>query len=106
MSIRPVDFNGMIQQTHDVSTMKQNEDNRPLVQQHNIQLQEQQQEERVQNQIQRSDPKREEEYRYDQKKHGDNRYGGNKQKKRKKEDAAGDGKVILKGNSSKFDIKI
>ena len=29
MSIRPVDFNGMIQRTQDVSTLKQNEDNRP-----------------------------------------------------------------------------
>ena len=27
MSIRPVDFNGMIQRTQDVSTLKQNEDN-------------------------------------------------------------------------------
>ena len=31
MSIRPVDFNGMIQRTQDVSTLKQNEDNRPVV---------------------------------------------------------------------------
>ena len=30
MSIRPVDFNGMIQRTQDVSTLKQNEDNRPF----------------------------------------------------------------------------
>ena len=36
MSIRPVDFNGMIQRTQDVSTLKQNEDNRPVVEQQTI----------------------------------------------------------------------
>ena len=36
MSIRPVDFNGMIQRTQDVSTLKQNEDNRPVVEQQMI----------------------------------------------------------------------
>ena len=33
MSIRPVDFNGMVQRTQDVSTLKQNEDNKPVFQQ-------------------------------------------------------------------------
>lgn len=106
MSIRPVEFNGMIQQTHDVSTLKQNEDNRPLVQQHNIQIQEQQQEERVQSQIQKSDQKKKEEYRYDKKEHGSNSYGGNQKRKKKKEEHTEDGKVIFKGSGSSFDIKI
>lgn len=30
MSIRPIDFNGMVQRTQDVSTLKQNEDNKPV----------------------------------------------------------------------------
>ncbi len=108
MSIRPVEFNGMIQQTHDVSTMKQNEDNRPMVQQQNIQFQEQQQEQRVQSQIQRADQKKDEEYRYDRKERGKGGYGGSKQKgKQKKEDEpVEDGKVIFKGHSSSFDMKI
>ena len=36
MSVRPVDFNGMIQRTQDVSTLKQNEDNRPVGEQQTI----------------------------------------------------------------------
>ena len=39
MSIRPVEFNGMIQRTQDVSTLKQNEDNKPFMEQQNIQTQ-------------------------------------------------------------------
>lgn len=37
MSIRPVDFNGMIQNTHEVSQAKANEDNKANLQQQNVQ---------------------------------------------------------------------
>lgn len=33
MSIRPVDLSGMLQRTQDVTTLKQNEDNKPVVEQ-------------------------------------------------------------------------
>ena len=38
MSIRPVDFNGMIQNTHEVSQAKANEDNKANLQQQNVQV--------------------------------------------------------------------
>ena len=44
MSIRPVDFNGMIQRTQDVGNLKQNEDSRPAVQQQNIEIKQEKQE--------------------------------------------------------------
>lgn len=44
MSIRPVVLNGMIQRTQDVGNLKQQEDNKPLVQQQNIEIQQQKQE--------------------------------------------------------------
>ena len=47
MSIRPVDFNGMIQRTQDVSTLKQNEDNRPVVEQQTIFSQEMKKQSRI-----------------------------------------------------------
>lgn len=41
MSIRPVVLNGMIQRTQDVGNLKQQEDNRPIVEQQNIQIEQQ-----------------------------------------------------------------
>lgn len=39
MSIRPVEFSGVLQRSQDVSTVKQNEDNKPMLQQQNVQTQ-------------------------------------------------------------------
>ena len=39
MSIRPVEFHGIVQRSQDVSTLKQNEDNKPMLQQQNVQTQ-------------------------------------------------------------------
>ena len=39
MSIRPVEFHGVVQRSQDVSALKQNEDNRPMLQQQNVQTQ-------------------------------------------------------------------
>ena len=39
MSIRPVEFSGVVQRSQDVSTLKQNEDNKAMLQQQNVQTQ-------------------------------------------------------------------
>ena len=39
MSIRPVEFSGVVQRSQDMSTLKQNEDNKPMLQQQNVQTQ-------------------------------------------------------------------
>lgn len=39
MSIRPIDFNGMLQRTEDVAILKKNEDMKPILDQQNIQMQ-------------------------------------------------------------------
>ena len=80
MSIRPVVLNGMIQRTQDVGNLKQQEDNRPIV----------------------------DGYRYDAKEKGNNEYEGEsgRHKKRREEEPENEGKVILKGQGSHFDIKI
>ena len=38
MTINPLHLNGMMQRSQDVSTLKQNEEQRPVVQQENIQV--------------------------------------------------------------------
>ena len=70
MSIRPVDFNGMIQRTQDVSTLKQNEDNRPVVEQQTIFSQEMKKVEQNLHQVVHAREKENAGYRYDAKEKG------------------------------------
>ena len=44
MSVGPVVLNGMIQRTQDIGNLKQQEDNKPIVQQQNIGIQQERQE--------------------------------------------------------------
>lgn len=109
MSIRPVDLNGMIQKTQDVGNMKQQEDSKPVIQQQNIEIKQQKQEERLAHQVQQSQKKENEGYRYDAKEKGNNSYdgGGRKKKEKKKEQERGQsGSVAVKNQSRSFDIKI
>ena len=39
MSIRPVEFSGVVQRSQDMSTLKQNEDNKLIIQQQNVKTQ-------------------------------------------------------------------
>lgn len=108
MSIRPVDLNGMIQRTQDVGNMKQAEDNKPVVEQYNIQVHQQKHEEQLAHKVQDTQEKENFAFRYDAKEKGSNEYegsGGKKGQKKKKEDQS-EGKVIFKGQKSSFDIKI
>lgn len=108
MTIRPVVLNGMVQRTQDIGNIKQQEDNKPVVQQHNIEIQQQKQEDRLTHQVQQPDQKENDGYRYDAREKGNNSYEGNqnKKKKKQKQEPESDGKVLLKGHSSGFDVKI
>lgn len=108
MTIRPVVLNGMVQRTQDIGNIKQQEDNKPVVQQHNIEIQQQKQEDRLTHQVQQPDQKENDGYRYDAREKGNNSYEGNqnKKKKKQKQEPESDGKVLLKGHSSSFDVKI
>lgn len=104
MSIRPVDFNGMIQRTTDVGAMKSQEDAKPLVDQQNIQMQVQRQEDAIAHQVQNPSESAKAGTDADAKEEGKGMYmhfGGKKKDKKKS-----DGRVILKNNAGGFDIKI
>lgn len=107
MSIRPVDLSGMIQRTQDVGNIKQTEDNKPVVQQYNIEARQLKQEERLSHKVQQSEPKENEGFRYDAKEKGRNSYSRDEQKKKRqaKEQENG-GKVVQKGGMGSFDVKI
>ena len=105
MSIRPVDFNGMIQRTQDVSTLKQNEDNRPVVEQQTIFSQEMKKVEQNLHQVVHAQDNENAGYRYDAKDKGNGHYEKEERKKKDKKQQKADN-VYLKGQTSGFDIKV
>ena len=105
MSIRPVDLNGMIQRTQDVGNMKQAEDNKPVVEQHNIQVHQQKQEEQLAHKVQDTQEKENFAFRYDAKEKGNGHYEKEERKKKDKKQQKADN-VYLKGQTSGFDIKV
>ena len=107
MSITPLGLHAMIQRTNDVSAMKQNEDNKPMLEQSNIQIKQVKQEHDLTHKVAKPKEKENDGYRYDAKEKSKGSYQGQEQKKRNsQEEAKSDGKVILKGQGSRFDIKI
>lgn len=105
MTIRPVDFNGMIQNTHEVSNAKANENNKPLVQQQNIQAAVVRQEEAAMSTVQTME-ETSQEYGLGEREGNGSGYQGKGGKGKHKKEKQEDGKVILKGSRPSFDMKI
>lgn len=107
MSIRPVDFNGMIQRTQDVGSLKQQEDNKPVIQQQSIEVKQEKQADSLAHKVKDTEGKENFEFRYDAKEKGSNSYSrdGRKRKKQEKEKEEG-GKILPKERKSSFDVKI
>lgn len=105
MTIRPVEMNGMIQRTQDVSTLKQQEDVKPMVDQQNMQIQAQKDEMRKSEQVNKKNDTDKEEKKFDAKDKGSNEYQKRGGGKKKGQTAEAD-KVVLKGMSHGFDMKV
>lgn len=103
MTIRPVDLNGMIQRTNDVSNLKQQEDSKPFTQQQAIQTEFSKETMRHLKQVRHSDDAENEKQRFDAREKGSNEYQDNRKKQKKKQT---DGKVVEKKATSGIDIKI
>lgn len=101
--IRPVDLNGMVQRTNDISTMKQNEDAKPMVDQGNIQQTVHKHTEHITHEVANKDNADREQNHFDAKEKGRNEYVriGKKQKKHRAED-----KMTVREEVKGFDIKI
>lgn len=112
MVIRPVDFNGMIQNTAEVSQNKTADDKQPLVQQQNISVFTEQAAEVKLHQVNGQENAAENKAKVDEDGSGGNgAYEGNGnegQKKEKKEHSffESDGSVKVKNPHGSFDIKI
>lgn len=107
MSVRPVDFNGMMQNQQGVSNVKQHEDQRPILQQQQAFQTVSKQEEAAARQVVNKDDLDREEYKFDARDGSKNSYRGN-QKKRKaqQKEKMEDGHVRVKGMAGGFDMTI
>lgn len=103
MSIRPVDFNGMIQRTDDVSQLKVHQDQKPAIDQQSIQTQVAEQREALTHQVVDAEESSQMQNQADAREEGKGKYFQNR--KRKKEKSA-EGKVMKKSVGGGFDIKI
>lgn len=105
MAIGFVELQGQITRTQDYSAMKHNEDNKAMVEQSTIGQQMTKQVQRQNNKVNHADQSSEKNRKFDAKEKGSNEYYGDGGKRRKKEDAEEDGKVILKG-VTRFDARM
>lgn len=106
MSIRPVELNGMLQRTQDVSSVKQNEDNKPMLQQQNLNAQFSKETVHHMKQVTHGENAENTKKRYDAKEKGDNEYGGSSKQKKKEKEHQKEGKGIPKTRLGGFDIKV
>lgn len=105
MSIRPVEFHGVVQRSQDVSALKQNEDNKPMLQQQNVQTQFAKETVQHMRQVNQANDSDNPEQKFDAREKGSNEYENHqKQKKKKKEDNSG--KAEAKTRKGGFDMKV
>lgn len=105
MAVGPVTLNGIVPRTQDMSVIKHQEDNKPLVEQQNIQTQLKAQEERHLKQVNHADDAHENKKKYDAKEKGSNQYEDRRNKKKKPNEKK-QNTVTLKQGSGRFDMKI
>lgn len=103
MPIGPIELNGVISRVQDIGTMKQNEDNKPLVDQSNIQTHFNKEVDQHQKKVRNADDTENYQKKYDAKEKGNGSYFSNKQNKKDKKEHGHDKKQEERHG---FDISI
>lgn len=107
MAIRPVEVQGVVQRSHDIGQLKQNQDQRPLVEQNNIQTHMHRETERSAKQVTKFENSDKKENRYDAKEKGNGTYFGQKKKQQVKQQPEDEDAVLLKSiHHGSFDVKV
>lgn len=107
MAIRPVEVQGVVQRSQDIGQIKQNQDQKPVVDQNNIQTHMQRETERNLRQVTKFDNADKKENRYDAKEKGNGSYFGNRKKQNEKKETVDEDSVLLKSvHQGTFDVKI
>lgn len=106
MSISRIELQGTITRSQDYTTIKQNQDNKGMIDQSNFQTQFHKTIDTKSTQVHHSDNAESKEKRFDAKDKGNGQYAGDGGKQRKREsEKESDGTFMIK-NMSRFDIKI
>ena len=107
MSVRPVDFNGMMQNQQNVSTVKHSEDQKSQLLQQQAYQTVSKHEEASARQVVNKDDLNREDYRFDARDGSKNEYQDNRKKKQgKQKEKKEDGHVRIKGMSGGFDMTV
>lgn len=107
MAIRPVEVQGVVQRSQDIGQIKQNQDQKPLVDQNNIQTQIHRETEHKSRQVTKFEDADKKENRYDAKEKGNGSYFGKKGRQNKKQSEEDSDSVMLKSvHPGSFDVKI
>ena len=100
MAIRPVELQGVVQRSQDMSQIKQNQDIKPQTDQSNIQIQ-------IHHEVKQNSQQVTKFENSDKKEKGNGSYFNNQKKKqKKKEEEEEEGSVKVKATVSNFDMKI
>lgn len=100
--ISPIEFSGIVQRANDISTMKQNEDSKPMLDQNHISQTIHKHTEHLTQEVAKKDNADGRKEKFDAKEKGKNQYSRQGQKNRKKQED----KVVVKNANTGFDIKI
>ena len=104
MAINPIEMNGMVSRSQDMSIIKQNEDARSVLQQGNVANAVVKKAQEKREQVVNPEKTEYNEYRYDAKEKGNGSYP-EQQKQKKKKEAQEDGKVVMKKPKG-FDMRV
>lgn len=103
MAIGPLELNGIISRTQDYSSMKQNEDNKGVINQSSFQQHFTQEISHKIHQVHDADDSQNSNQKFDAREKGNNSYSGDGGKKRQKRE---EGKVVAKNAIAGFDIRV
>ncbi len=107
MSIRPIDFNGMIQSTTEVQTRENELTKQPAIQQENVSVTIERERLETPSKVSEKPDLDEDDGTVDADTEGEReRYRGNSNRERKKKKKMGDGFVRVKNDHESFDIKV
>ncbi len=106
MTISRVELQGQITRAQDFSNIKHNEDTKGMVEQTNAQLKNDAAVELRLHHVNDMEQSENHQKKFDAKEEGSNEYAGDGGRNRKENKKQEDGKVILKGASQGFDLKI
>lgn len=106
MAIGPIEFNATITRTQDFTTLKQNEDQKGVLQQSSFQTQMEKETKLQLSQVRNANNADKKQDKTDAKEKGNGHYSGDGGKNRKRNETASNGKNTLRSGTSSFDISI